>query len=437
MKILHYFLGFPPYRSGGLTKYAFDLMEAQVDSGNQVMALWPGQIKKYGANPIIKNRKSVQGIKNFELINPLPVPLDEGINGFEAYTSPCDNIIYVSFLEQERPDVIHLHTLMGLHREFIDAAKELKIKTVYTSHDYFGLCPKVTLYRYGSCCDDDNGCRNCIQCNVNALPLKKIQVLQSPLYRAIKNTSFVKKLRKNHRDNFFAEDRIPEMPDINVEETSEKYRRLREYYTGMYEKVDLIHFNSTLAESIFRRYITPKDSKVVSITHKGIKDNRNNLHIKSNKLRILFLAPAKPFKGFNVLKAALDELWNSGKKNFELRVFSPVTNPSPYMLVKEDGFQQSELPEIFSNADVLVAPSVWYETFGFTVLEALSYGVPVIISDHVGAKDLVKNDDCVVEAGSSIALLKAIENGFTKCDTSIKEWHEFLCENMAMYGVEK
>ena len=31
MKILHYFLGFPPYRSGGLTKYAFDLMTAQVE----------------------------------------------------------------------------------------------------------------------------------------------------------------------------------------------------------------------------------------------------------------------------------------------------------------------------------------------------------------------------------------------------------------------
>lgn len=33
---------------------------------------------------------------------------------------------------------------MGLHCEFVDAAKELGIKTIFTSHDYFGLCPKVT-----------------------------------------------------------------------------------------------------------------------------------------------------------------------------------------------------------------------------------------------------------------------------------------------------
>ena len=44
MRILHYFLGFPPYRTGGLTKYAFDLMQAQVEDDHIVIALGPGQI---------------------------------------------------------------------------------------------------------------------------------------------------------------------------------------------------------------------------------------------------------------------------------------------------------------------------------------------------------------------------------------------------------
>lgn len=30
MKILHYSLGLPPYRTGGLTKFATDLMEQQI-----------------------------------------------------------------------------------------------------------------------------------------------------------------------------------------------------------------------------------------------------------------------------------------------------------------------------------------------------------------------------------------------------------------------
>lgn len=39
--------------------------------------------------------------------------------------------------------------------------------------------------------------------------------------------------------------------------------------------------------------------------------------------------------------------------------------------------------------DVLIVPSIWKETFSLITLEALSYGVPVIVSDNVGAKDLV------------------------------------------------
>lgn len=437
VKIMHYFLGFPPYRSGGLTKYAMDLMESQVMDKNVVLALWPGQIIKLGNEPIIKKRKSILGIRNYEIINPLPVPLDEGINQFEAFTQKCKKKVYISFLEREKPDVIHLHTLMGLHKEFIDSAKELKIKTVYTSHDYFGLCPKVTLYRNESCCDNDDNCRKCLQCNINALSLRKIQILQSPVYRALKNTLLLKKVRKKHREVFWSKDNSVIIPMDDIDEAADKYRKLRAFYVNMYENIDLIHFNSTVSESVFKKYINIPNSKVLNISHKGIKDNRNNPRSKSNIIRILFLAQAKASKGFYVLKAALDELWDDGNKNFELRLFGQVFDKSPYMVINENGYQQSELPTIFSNADILVAPSIWYETFGFTVLEALSYGVPVIVSDHVGAKDLIDNVNCIVEAGDVEALKRAIESQVDKyCNVQIKEWKSFLAENMKLYGVD-
>ena len=44
MKILHYALGFPPYRSGGLTKLCVDLMVQQAKEGHTVALLWPGQM---------------------------------------------------------------------------------------------------------------------------------------------------------------------------------------------------------------------------------------------------------------------------------------------------------------------------------------------------------------------------------------------------------
>lgn len=43
------------------------------------------------------------------------------------------------------------------------------------------------------------------------------------------------------------------------------------------------------------------------------------------------------------------------------------------------------------NIDLVVVPSQYYETFGFNTLEALSFGKPVIVTENVGAKDLVLN----------------------------------------------
>lgn len=431
MIILHYFLGFPPYRTGGLTKYAFDLMKSQADDGNDVMALWPGEIKNYSCKPKIKERKKVDNIRNFEIINPLPVSLDEGINEFDAYTKICDINVYKIFLKENLPDVIHIHTLMGLHREFIQAANELSIRTIMTSHDYFGICPKVTLYRYGKCCDDDNGCENCIQCNLAPLSLKKIQIMQSPIYRRLKNTAFVTKLRKHHRGQFFDESELPDMPDVNVGQLSEHYKKLREYYVSMLESIDYIHFNSTVSEKIYKRYVNPKDSGVISITHQGIELHERK-KIDTGKKVILCLAPAKPFKGWNVLKEACNQLWVENE-NIELRVYSPVINPEPYMVVKEDGFTHDELEQMMGEADVLVAPSIWYETFGFTVLEALSYGVPVIVSNHVGAKDIVGDNGIIVEAGNVEELKNAIKNVNCHVHIEVKNWRCFLNENYRVY----
>ena len=43
--------------------------------------------------------------------------------------------------------------------------------------------------------------------------------------------------------------------------------------------------------------------------------------------------------------------------------------------------------------DLLVVPSLWKETFSLITLEALSYGVPVLVSENVGAKDIINTYD--------------------------------------------
>lgn len=449
MKILHYFLGFPPYRSGGLTRYANDLMHEQVQEKHQVSALWPGQIQGFGSLMKIKKRKNIDGIQNFELINPLPVPLDEGIREIDSYMQAGDVQVYGAFLDQVRPDVIHIHTLMGLHPELMVAAVQRHIRTVYTAHDYFGICPKVNLFHEKTTCEDDHNCADCIGCNESALSLKKIQLMQSPAYRMLKDFWPVKMMRRRHRENFFSEQGEEQQSEAQkkLEVSSEqaaRYRQLREFYISMLQQMDCIHFNSTVTEKVYRKYLIPKKSLVMNISHKGIADHRRqNDWQPSPILRLTMLAPAKPYKGFFVLRNALDALWQKGKRDFVLQMFCQVPSPRPYMKVRENGFSQTELAQIFGNTDLLVAPSIWYETFGFTVLEAISYGTPVLVSDHVGAKDIVDDGGIIVPAGSADELEQALDrlnpqklsemrDAISRLP-SVLDWKQFVKNNYSLY----
>lgn len=398
MKILHYALGFPPYRSGGLTKFCIDLMVQQAKEGHIVAMIWPGQMGFVNKRVAIGKPKSVnmkgQDILSFEIINPLPISFDEGIADIEAFTKNNGAEIYKELLDKFQPDIIHVHTLMGLHKSFLETAKNKKIRLVFTAHDFFPICPKVTMFRHGTVCDCVQTCENCGICNATALSLNKIKILQSPLYRKLKNASIVKRLRKYHRDKYLSES-IDTDAIVSVG-TAESYQKLRNYYYSLLKLIDIIHYNSSITKKVYESVFKFPNSCIIGITHSDIKDNRKKKDYSTEKLRIRYLGPMGGVKGFFLLKAALDELW-SKQQNFCLDVhFTPV-KMSPYIKA-HDKYSYADLERIFDETDVLVTPSIWYETFGFTVLEALSYGVPVVISGNVGAKDiLVRGAGIVIE----------------------------------------
>lgn len=398
MKILHYALGFPPYRSGGLTKLCVDLMVQQTKEGHTVAMLWPGQMGFVNIKVAIKEHENVklngQDIQSFEVINPLPVSFDEGIVDIAAFTKNVETEVYRRLLENFQPDVIHVHTLMGLHRSFLEAAKDKKIRLVFTAHDFFPICPKVTMFRHGAVCDCVQDYENCGVCNITALSINKIKALQSPIYRALKDSKIVKKLRKQHRDGYLSESTSKDTT-IPVG-TADDYKKLRNYYHSLLELMDMIHYNSSVTKKVYESVFDFPNNCIIGITHSDIRDNRKNKRYSSDRLRIRYLGPQGGGKGFFLLKAALDELWRE-QNNFCLDVhFTPI-EMAPYIKV-HTRYSYTDLGEIFDHTDILVAPSIWYETFGFTVLEALSYGVPVIISGNVGAKDiLVQGAGIVIE----------------------------------------
>ena len=423
MRILHYSLGFPPYRTGGLTKFCMDLMKEQVKEGHEVSLLWPGEIKVINKDTKIRKHEPVDGIGNFEVVNPTPVPFDEGIKDFDAFMLLGNAEAYEALFKSIKPDVIHIHTLMGLHKSFLDVSKDRGIRLVFTTHDFFPICPKVTMFRHGRICNCIESCEECGVCNNTALSLKKIQILQSPLYRAMKDSTFVKKLRKQHRDGYLGDD--SERDANGSVGTMGDYKKLRSYYQDMLSMMDMIHYNSTVTKSAYERVFDMPNSEVISISHADIADHRKRKNISDDALKIRFLGQQAQGKGFFLLKAVLDELWKE-RQDFCLDVhFEPVES-SPYMRT-HSRYTYDELEKIFDETDVLIAPSIWYETFGYTVLEALSYGVPVIVSGTVGAKDIIaEGAGIVIDEISSESLNETLNN---LASTSIALMNKTIVEN--------
>ena len=52
-----------------------------------------------------------------------------------------------------------------------------------------------------------------------------------------------------------------------------------------------------------------------------------------------------------------------------------------------------EVRHWLSQARALVFPSLWYETFGLTVLEAAAKGIPAIVSDGCAARDFIQDGE--------------------------------------------
>ncbi len=99
----------------------------------------------------------------------------------------------------------------------------------------------------------------------------------------------------------------------------------------------------------------------------------------------------------------------------------------------------SDLDIIFENTDVLIVPSIWNETFGFITLEALSYGVPVLVTNKVGDKDLVCHEEFtkgeVIELSKDIMTNKIEE--FYKDRSIIQKYNYNIVNDNFLYSLNQ
>lgn len=416
MNILHYIIGFPPERSGGLPRYATDLMNEQVKQGNKVYALFPGRINLLKKETYIRevNNKVVSGVTVFELFNSLPIPLFGGIKEPSAFMNTLKDNIYTKFLSGLDIDAVHIHTLMGIHKEFFEEAKKKGLRLIYTTHDYFGISPVPNFYQEDKSWDENNTNEFWLRCSENAFSKNKLRIFQLSFYPIIrkvlnslprKSATILnsKTSKKNSR--------------LNVE----SFELLREYYLSIFELIDLFHFNSFVSKKVFK-----KTTKVISITNASIINPKRNKTKKIIK-RVAYIGPYQESKGFyDFLKFAKKN--NNGEINFVV-YGGDKSYKTPSYVENKGRYTHSELNKVFSSIDLVLIPSKWKETFCFLTLEALSLSTPVMVSENVGSSMLLL-DKYVFSNLEKLSLPKIIEVP----DVNIKTIEEHCVEMLLFYN---
>ncbi len=243
------------------------------------------------------------------------------------------------------PDIIHIHHLINFPLNF-----PLKLKNyIITLHDYWFICPRITLLF-----------KNRTPCNKN--------IFWCPIC-----------------------------------------------YFDIYGKfLILLFYILFLFYFAYRRYILKKilakakilisPSKFLIKKYKEYEISGNFYHLphgikyfqipekrKKEKITFGFIGTISPHKGFFLFEKAVEILKKKGYDFKAIAYGENLQSISPNIEYRGI-FTREKIGEVFSQIDVLIFPSIWFENCPLTLLEAKYAKVPVIASQIGAIPEFIKDN---------------------------------------------
>jgi UDP-glucose:(heptosyl)LPS alpha-1,3-glucosyltransferase len=142
------------------------------------------------------------------------------------------------------------------------------------------------------------------------------------------------------------------------------------------------------------------------------KEVRHRFGLSHDDVVLLFVGMNFEIKRLELVVKGLAHWARRGEADTKLKLLVVGKGKQePYLAIaREAGIAQrvvfagvtDEVEPFYLASDIFAMPS-WFDTFGLAVLEAMAAGLPVIISDKVGAKDLIRTgiEGFVLSADSS------------------------------------
>jgi glycosyltransferase involved in cell wall biosynthesis len=370
VRILHLVHQYLPDKAGGTEFYTHWLAHELNGRGHQVSIFYRRSQEGTGMA-----RRQEDGVTVWAAWNGLLDPRRRLTATF------ADRPIAQAFeqvLAETRPELIHVQHLMGLPAVMLQSLAQQRIPYLITLWDFWWVCANAQLLTNYSqeICDGPQAFLNCARCA----------------------------LARNGRSQWF----LPALP-LLAAPLAWRNRLLRQV---------LAHAHRLIAPAAFVRdwyaaHGAPLDKIVVAPP--GLDYPKEIARSTAERpFRVGYVGGLSWQKGVHILVEAFQglpgaaELWLAGDTTFDPQYVTRLRQLSDSRVNFLGQLDRGALWPMLAQVDVVVAPSLWYETFCFVVSEAFAVGVPVIVSDlGVLAERVVDGQDGLLVPPGDVDALRA------------------------------
>lgn len=294
-----------------------------------------------------------------------------------------------------KPDVVHVHNTMPLISASIyQACHRENVAVVQTLHNYRFVCPGSPLYRDGHVCEDCLG---------------KLIPYPGALHGCYRNSRV----------------------DSTFTVANLTFNRLRGTYKN---DIDLYIALTEFARQKFIQGGLP--------AHKFfVKPNFITSEMRPGSHQggyALFVGRLVEYKGINTLIDA----WKLLKAPIPLKIVgqgpmeSEIRSEAPETVSLLGQVTRDEVFRLMQDATMLIFPSKCYETFGMTLIEAMSTGLPVIASRNGGSPEIIQEGGWLFNPGDPVDLARVVEEALSNPDELSKRGQQGLKICQEKYTVE-
>ncbi|MGH3938384.1 MAG: glycosyltransferase [Pseudonocardiaceae bacterium] len=280
-------------------------------------------------------------------------PLGKAVVPFRVPWNPAVRSELATRLRAERPDVVHIHnTFPLLSPSVVAACTDAGVPAVATLHNYSMVCPPGTLYRDGHVCTD---------CT-HQLPLPAI------------------------RHGCYRDSRLATVPmAVNLVANRRRW----------WSEVARFFCISDAQRKILIQAGMPAERLAIKhnfVTDPGVRRDGPGEYM-------LYLGRLTAEKGVPLLMSAWDMIAACGGIGVPLVLAGtgPLQDDVTRWAQDRDDVRylglrsRAECAQLMAGAAAVAAPSVWLETFGLVVVEAMAAGVPTVAAAHGGFVELIQD----------------------------------------------